>query len=149
MVALVARPSESRRAICSLIAIRFAMSMNATVYGVYVQIEGRGETIDRDWDALIRRPAQEANAEPPELRIVRSPYRRTVKPLLRIVHDLERTHHGRAVAVVIPEPVEPHWYQMWIHSQRATLLKIALLMRGGPGIAVINTPWYVTDAPVG
>jgi len=52
---------------------------------------------------------------------------------------------ARTVAVIIPERIEPHWYQMWLHSQHATLIKIALLMRGGPHVAVVNTPWYVAE----
>jgi hypothetical protein len=82
----------------------------------------------------------------PRLHRIRSPYRRVVQPLLDAVHQVAEMYPARTIAVVIPERIEPHWYQMWLHSQRATLIKIALLMRGGPHVAVVNTPWYVTDS---
>jgi hypothetical protein len=87
----------------------------------------------------------DASRAKPELLVIASPYRRTIKPLLGVIRDLARQHEGRTIAVVVPELVEPHWYQMWFQSQRATLLKIALLIRGGDDIAVVNTPWYVRD----
>jgi hypothetical protein len=43
----------------------------------------------------------------------------------------------------VPELVDRRWYQMLLRSHRATLLKGLLLLRGGPRVIVINTPWYL------
>ncbi len=97
------------------------------------------------WKELVERPAREAHLTVPHLRVVRSPYRQLINPLLRVIRDLAEHQPMRTVAVIVPERVEPRWYQMWLHDQRATAIEIALLMKGGPRVAVINTPWYVSE----
>ncbi len=72
--------------------------------------------------------------------------RRILRPLLATIRELSLLYRDRTIAVVIPEPIEPRWYQMWRHSQRAMFLKLLLLVRGGPHAAVVDTPWYVTEA---
>ena len=104
--------------------------------------------VQENWKALIERPICGSGRPKPHLIVVPSPYRRIIKPLIRAVRQLADEHPDRTIAVIVPELIEPHWYQMWLHSQRATLLKIALLMRGGPRIVVANTPWYVRDEPL-
>jgi hypothetical protein len=49
------------------------------------------------------------------------------------------------VAVVVPELVDRRWYEFLLRSHRATMLKGLLLLRGGPRVIVINTPWYLRD----
>ncbi len=128
-------------------AIRFALSMGADVHGVHVITEGeRQDDVEHAWHMLIEQPAHAAGLRAPRLRVVRSPYRRIVRPLLASIRELADLYRDRTIAVVIPEPIEPRWYQMWLHSQRATFLKLVLLMRGGPRVAVIDTPWYVRDS---
>jgi hypothetical protein len=39
--------------------------------------------------------------------------------------------------------VEKHWYHNFLHNQRATWLKTALLLKGNRRIVIINVPWYV------
>jgi hypothetical protein len=130
-------------------AVRFAVSISPAVHAVFVAVEGSDPgRIEDDWKALIERPIKESGRPAPRLLVVPSPYRRLVKPLIRAVRQLAAQHPGRTIAVIIPELIEPHWYQMWLHSQRATLLKIALLKRGGPSVVVANTPWYVRDEPL-
>lgn len=133
----------------SIKAVRFALSTGADVHGVYVQTDTRSDAVKNDWETLIREPAEGARRQPPTLHILRSPYRRTIRPLVRFVRELADAHAGRAIAVVIPERIEPRWYQMWVHGQRSSLLKIALLMQGGPRVVVVSTPWYVTEEPGG
>jgi amino acid transporter len=129
-------------------AVRFAVSFCDVIYGVHVVADEHDapDVVASDWEALVAGPARKAGLPVPRLHRIRSPYRRVVQPLLDAVHQIAEMHPARTIAVVIPERIEPHWYQMWLHSQRATLIKIALLMRGGPHVAVVNTPWYVTDS---
>jgi amino acid transporter len=130
-------------------AVRFAASITTTVHGVLVATEGSDpERVQHDWQVLIERPICGAGRPKPQLLVVPSPYRRIVKPLIRTVRQLADQHPGRTIAVIIPELIEPHWHQMWLHSQRATLLRFALLLHGTPGIVVVNTPWYVRDEPL-
>ena len=128
-------------------AVRFAVSFSDVIYGVHVVVDDddRPDAVASDWETLVENPAREARREPPRLHTIRSPYREVIRPLLTVVHAVAKMYPARTVAVIIPERIEPHWYQMWLHSQHATLIKIALLMRGGPHVAVVNTPWYVAE----
>jgi hypothetical protein len=130
-------------------AVRFAASITTAVHGVFVAVEGTDrDRVQNDWKMLIEEPVCRSGRPKPHLLVVPSPYRRVIKPLIGAVQQLADQHPGRTIAVIVPELIEPHWYQMWLHSQRATLLKIALLMRGGPRVVVANTPWYVRDEPL-
>jgi len=51
----------------------------------------------------------------------------------------------RLIAVIIPELVEPHWYEYVLHNQHGAGLKTLLYRQGDPRIVVINTPWYVRE----
>ena len=51
----------------------------------------------------------------------------------------------RYVAVVVPERYDARWYQRLLGGHRSTLLKALLLLRGGPRVIVINTPWHIGD----
>jgi hypothetical protein len=42
---------------------------------------------------------------------------------------------------MVPEIVERRWYH-FLFRHRTTLLKGLLLLRGGPQIMIITTPWY-------
>ena len=127
--------------------MKFALSFSEVVYGVHVVVDedDRPDVVESEWEVLVAQPARDARLPVPRLHRIRSPYRQVVRPLLNAVHEVAALYPGRTIAVVIPERVEPHWHQMWLHSQRATLIKIALLMQGGPHVAVVNTPWYVSE----
>ena len=82
---------------------------------------------------------------------MRSPYRRLFTPLLGYLDLLKQDYPDRLIAVVVPELVEQKWYEYFLHNQRATGLKAALLFRGDRRVVVINVPWYLhaenDDAP--
>jgi hypothetical protein len=59
--------------------------------------------------------------------------------------DLEKQNPDRQIAVIIPELVEKHWYQYFLHNQRAAWLKAALLRRGTQRIAIIDVPWHLSS----
>jgi len=90
-------------------------------------------------------PIRTAGLTEPHLMVLLSPYRRLFHPLTDYIHQLKVAYPGRTIAVVIPELVESRWYQYLLHNQRATGLKAALLLRGGPRVTVINVPWYLAD----
>jgi len=75
--------------------------------------------------------------------VLKSPFRWVVQPIIDHVLEIERTNPDRTIAVVLPELVEPRWYQYFLHNQRAKLLAAALLMKGTHRIVIINVPWYL------
>ena len=76
--------------------------------------------------------------------ILESPYRETVRPVLRYVAHLRREHPGDIVSVVIPEYVVGRWWENLLHNQTALRLKSRLLFE--PGVMVTSVPWHLGRA---
>ena len=58
---------------------------------------------------------------------------------------MEEEKKDRVVAVVIPELVEPHWYEKLLHNVRSMVLRALLFVKGDHRTVVIMTPWYLRD----
>lgn len=125
-------------------ALRFALSISEEVEALHISVDDEEEKDIRDkWRSYVEQPMQSERCPIPKLEVVRSPYRRLSGPLLATLKRIQHDHPDRNVAVVIPEMVEARWYQYLLHNQRATILKAALLVRGGGRVVVMNVPWYV------
>ena len=66
---------------------------------------------------------------PVPLVVIESPYRETVRPVLRYVRQLRREHPGDVISIVIPEYVVGHWWQNLLHNQTALRLKAPAAVR--------------------
>lgn len=64
----------------------------------------------------------------PKLEIIKSPYRRIYKPLLNFVSKVRKDRKNELIAIIIPELIEPKWYEYLLHNIHATGLR-ALLFR--------------------
>ncbi|HKW15977.1 MAG TPA: APC family permease [Terriglobales bacterium] len=95
------------------------------------------------WDEYIRKPATQAKLKPPELVVVKSPYRVVITPIHEYVLELERKSPNRWIAVLVPELIERRWYYYLLHNQRAAALKLLLYAKGDRRIIVVNVPWYL------
>lgn len=125
-------------------ALNFAMRISDDIMALHVQIdEEHTKDLNRLWDEVVARPCQDDGMPVPELRVVHSPYRRLLGPLLDIVKSVRAQSPDRPVAVIIPELQELKWYQLVLHNHRATALKAGLLFLGGERVAVISVPWYL------
>jgi hypothetical protein len=91
----------------------------------------------------VERPAVKAGFKPPELVVLRSPYRLVITPIFKYILELENRHHNRLVSVLVPEIVERKWYYYLLHNQRANALKVILYTKGNGRIVVISVPWYL------
>lgn len=127
-------------------SLRLALTMSREVHVVHV-LTGDADMDDlrAHWHELVEQPVRDAGFAVPKLVPLASPCREFFGPLLRHIRHLSETQPGRYIAVVVPELVERRWYNWLLHSHRATLLKGLLLLRGGPRVLVINTPWYLRD----
>jgi hypothetical protein len=47
--------------------------------------------------------------------------------------------------VVIPELVEDHWYEYFLHNQRGRLLEWTLLVRGNERIFTVSSPYHIAE----
>jgi hypothetical protein len=124
-------------------ALRFAMSISQEVEVLHIESEDDAKSLKRIWPSRVEEPARAANKAVPRLTVLKSPFRFVVQPIIDHVLEVERTNPDRTVAVVLPELVEPRWYQYFLHNQRAKLLAGALLMKGTHRIVIVNVPWYL------
>ena len=125
--------------------LQFAFKICSEVYVVHVSTGDADKEFLDNWHKEVEGPARQAGLRMPQLKILKSPYRYVIGPIVDYVLELEGKNPGRQIAVIIPELVEKHWYHNFLHNQRATWLKASLLMKGNRRIVIINVPWYVDD----
>lgn len=75
------------------------------------------------------------------LRVIRSPYRKIVEP---IIEELDRVRYAEPeimVTVVVPEFVTSNMWENLLHNQTAWRIKTALLLK--PKTIVISVPYHL------
>jgi amino acid transporter len=125
-------------------ALRFAYALSREVEAVHVTPEkGSGEELLGRWARDVEAPAIAAGLPPAKLRMLESPYRFILGPIVAHVLKTAKANPERQVAVVIPEVVEDRWYNHLLHAQNAAMLKALLYFQGTGSVVVVNVPWYV------
>jgi amino acid transporter len=125
--------------------LQFAFSVCSEIYVVHVSTEENQDEFVKDWREKVEGPVRAAGLAMPKLRVLTSPYRSVIGPIVDYVLELEAKNPGKQIAVIVPELVERHWYLNFLHNRRATWLKAALLMRGNRRIVIIDVPWYMNQ----
>jgi amino acid transporter len=125
--------------------LQFAFKISPEIHVVHVSTEASAKEFLSNWHNLVEEPAQQTGVRMPQVKILKSPYRFVIAPIVDYVLELEQRNPRRQIAVIIPELVEKHWYHTFLHNQRATWLKAALLMKGNRRIVTVNVPWYLDD----
>ncbi|MEU6932320.1 MULTISPECIES: APC family permease [unclassified Streptomyces] len=90
------------------------------------------------------RASWEAHGIDVPLRVLNSPYRSIVQPLLRHIRDAPERSPDSVVSVVIPEYVVGRWWEQPLHNQSALRLKTRLLFM--KNIVVIDVPYRLASA---
>jgi amino acid transporter len=125
-------------------ALRVAMQLSPDVYALHIAYdEHRLLALEGEWSKYVADPCAAAGVPSPKLVVMPSPFRRLYAPLMEFVAELERTHPGRRLAVVVPELVERRWYHFFLHNQTAAMIKGYLYFSGLERVAVVNVPWYM------
>ncbi|MGH9750312.1 MAG: APC family permease [Candidatus Polarisedimenticolia bacterium] len=117
----------------TIYAVRYAKSIAHEVEAVHIAIDATvTQNVREQWKTW-------GGGVP--LRVLDSPYRSVIRPLVDHIDDLM---HGRRrnemVTVVLPEFVTAHWWEGLFHNQSAFLIKGALLFR--PGVVVTSVPFH-------
>ena len=127
-------------------ALHFAMSMSGEVIAVHVAADAEeGRHLAAKWHRYVEAPLAGGPHAPPRLVFVDSPYRLFLDPLFDTLDRIGEAHPGRLLAVVVPELAGGHWYDYFLHNQRSTALKAALLLRGDGRVVLINVPWRLRN----
>jgi amino acid transporter len=121
----------------TLRALAFAEATRpATLVAVKVSAEDGQDTLPAEW---------EDRGVPVPLVVIESPYRETVRPVLRYVRHLRREYPGDVISVVIPEYVVSRWWEHLLHNQTALRLKGRLRLEAA--VTVTSVPWLVDNEP--
>ncbi|HNX95410.1 MAG TPA: APC family permease [Holophaga sp.] len=75
------------------------------------------------------------------LRVLNSPYRRIVEPILDEIDRFQEAQPGVSLTVILPEFIPSQWWQRFLHNQMALRIKAALMMR--PGLIVTTVRMHV------
>jgi amino acid transporter len=126
--------------------LEFAAHLSKELIAVHVEPGESAVLLTEDWELYVAKPFREAGDPVPQLKVLDSPYRFVVLPIVNFVLDLAAKNPKRQILVVIPEFVEDHWYEYFMHNQRARLLEWALLTRGNKRIFTVSSPYYVGAA---
>jgi amino acid transporter len=121
-------------------ALAFAKATRPNVLeAVSVEVErGAADRLLAEWDAH--------HIDVP-LKILYSPYREIIRPVVQYAVELREANPRGVVAVYIPEYVVGRWWEQLLHNQTALRLKARLLFT--PGIMVTSVPYQLSGSEVG
>lgn len=132
-------------------ALRFSMWLSTDVIAVHLsnlsgeEAAEEEQRVRREWEKDVQGPAKVHGVPAPRLDILPCPYRSFLSPLLRKIDETKAAFPDRLIAVVIPEVIETHWWQLVLHRRKPARLRKALLQREDDRVVVINVPWYVRE----
>ncbi len=121
-------PNLSRAVIRS---VQFGRSLSDDVRAVHLTIDREAaEELRRDWERML--PGV-------PLVIVETPYRSLVVPFLHYLDVMAPTPPNTITIVVLPEYVPRHWWDRFLHNQKAHRIREALI--GRPNTVVADVPY--------
>jgi hypothetical protein len=121
----------------TLRALAFAKATRPNVLeAVYVGIDSESTSrLLAEWD--------ERGIDVP-LKVLHSPYREIIKPIVQYAAEIRRANPRGVVAVYIPEYVVGRWWEQLLHNQTALRLKGRLLFT--PGVMVTSVPYQLRSS---
>ncbi len=121
-------PNLSRAVIRS---VQFGRTLSDDVRAVHLTIDPEAaEALRRDWEHML--PGV-------PLVIVETPYRSLVVPFLHYLDVMAPTPPNTITIVVLPEYVPRHWWDRFLHNQKAGRIRQALI--GRPNTVVADVPF--------
>jgi amino acid transporter len=123
--------------------LRFAMTISPDVRALHIETGEVTDSLRQRWRELAEVPAERDKRKPPELVVLKSPYRFVITPILDYALQQEKENPGRKIAVVVADLREKHWYHYLLHNQRGAALTALLMLNGTRRIVAINVPWYL------
>jgi amino acid transporter len=121
----------------TLRALAYAKASRPNVLeAVYVSTDAEAtDALLTEWD--------ERRIDTP-LKVLHSPYRELVKPIVDYAVSIREANPRGVVAVYIPEYVVGHWWEQLLHNQTALRLKGRLLFT--PGVMVTSVPYQLKSS---
>ena len=126
--------------------LEFAARLSSEIIALHVETGENSELLKDSWQRYVEVPFSAVGKEMPQLKILSSPYRFIIIPIVQFVIDVSERNPDRSIVVVIPELVEKRWYEYFLHNQIGRLLEWVLLARGNERISTMTAPWYADRA---
>jgi amino acid transporter len=122
----------------SAAAVEYALSITTAnrITAVHVNVDAddeREKTLPERWKRW---------APSVELRILRSPYRELIEPVITMIEQCH-SEGDHTVTVVLPDILPHAWYQSLLHNQSELAFKLALLHH--PGVVVTSVPFQLKE----
>ncbi|WP_425171014.1 APC family permease [Legionella sp.] len=128
-------------------AIQFGMLLSDEITAVFINTRCEDiEHIKQLWAEKIETPAKKVKGGVPKLEIINSPYRRIYKPILDYIKKVKKQKTDRMIALIIPELVEPKWYEYLLHNIHAAGLRALIFLERDERTVVITIPWYLRQS---
>src|SRR5271165_539843 len=125
-------------------ALEFASRLSPEIIALHVEPGEHSELLHDDWQRYVVDAFEGASCDAPKLEILPSPYRFIILPIVQYILALSEKHPDRKIIVMIPELVEYHWYEYFLHNQRGRLLEWLLLVKGNKNIFTVSSPFYLS-----
>jgi amino acid transporter len=122
----------------SAAAVEYALSITTAnrITAVHVSVDADDER-DRTLPERWKRWAPSV-----ELKVLRSPYRELIEPVIGVIDECHR-EGDHTVTVVLPDVLPHAWYQTVLHNQSELAFKLALLHH--PGVVVTSVPFQLRE----
>jgi amino acid transporter len=122
----------------SAAAIEYALSITTAnrITAVHVRVDAEDE-VDTTLQERWKRWAPNV-----ELRVITSPYRELISPVIEVIEGCHR-EGDHMVTVVLPDVLPHAWYQVLLHNQSELAFKLALLRQ--PGVVVTSVPFLLRE----
>jgi hypothetical protein len=124
-------------------ALQVACGLSRRIHVIHVKYENDQRDFRSEWNRHVQSSIKQSGLPEPQLVVLESPYRKIISPILDYIWKLERENREDAIAVLIPQLIETHWYYSFLHNQRATILRSILLLKAENRILIVNIPWRI------
>jgi amino acid transporter len=128
-------------------ALRLAIGISNDITALHITPLDDEAPLRKIWAERIEHPARQAGVPVPRLEIIHSPYRQVFEPILDFIEKEKKEKPHNLIGVIIPELVEPRWWEYLLHNNVAAGLKAVLLLHGGDRVVVISSRWYLRNDP--
>jgi len=126
-------------------ALRMAVGISSDITVLHVTPQDDEAPLRKIWAERVEKPAIQSGAVVPRLEIIHSPYRLFFEPIMDFLRKEKKEKPNHLIGVVIPELVEPRWWEYLLHNNVAAELKALILLHGGERVVVISSPWFLRD----
>jgi amino acid transporter len=115
-------------------ALRYARTLSDDVTAVHISVDDKEtEKLEDKWEIW---------GDGVRLVILNSPYRLFLEPLLEYIDKIDVTLRGdETITIVVPQFIPKHWWNNFLHTRTAEILRKVLLQR--ENIVITEVPYQV------